>query len=1108
LSESGLLAGTPAAAGFFSVTLRISAGECVVAYPFAGIVLQRRLTIAGESVLPSGRVGDSYFYQFAATGAVGIASPLLIWSAASLPKGLSIDPSSGRVSGKPATAGVFLVDVGVEQRAGVGDDQNILALGVRRVTIQIVPGPGAPFNLSPLQLRFSFGPGSALPGAQSLLATSVPLLSAARAEACAVNRRLGSLGYPVINVVPAENVDASPNWGFKVSVTFSQTAPKGDPCAAPAAAEADEIPASELTGEIRVYRQFFGDAIVGKAPGPRAGTVQDPEYRVLVVMSYSEGSLLVVPERITLRLNREGGPLPTKLVPIVSRQWGVERNFTVVARTITPANLTWLSINNTGATPAALEARTLEAARELVPGVYLTMLEVTVQSPPAAQAKPGERLADTGEVLKVPVRLVVGPDIDFQFTPDTVTYTNPPPNEMFIKASAPDGAAQETLQSTIEHVSGPADLVTASQQTFVFSNGLHIRMKKPSQNGSYRAELVVLKPRRFHGVLEIKVNVTDASAELQSSTPEEIAVPQNAAAPVESDGSITATNNSPDSGPGAMRAAASESKASDDRLAEVGGVPFQLSVASVGDWLTVEHSSRVTPSRLKLTVDPRKVRGTNPVAGLLTVESQGTSNPVLSIPIALRLLPPAIPSNTGPPPGVGPRFANGDGWSSRLVVINPSAQPVEANVIFRPTGASASIAFAGFAFAELPDRGLLREVTRTMAPFSTMTLTTQGVGNMSGWVEIRGTPLLGYVLLRRTDGTAVYETALPLTAGLPSGTILPFDNTSGATTSFSLANPSPAQGRFVLTARDSAGRLLGRTDPQPVLPFTGRLVNLSDLLRSTGTAVGVAGEIGSVEFTSLGIDTTDAPNPVAQVVTGPPLPIAMVRQNQLGNINALPPLPLGSLDGAAATRVIPYIAFGGGWDARVSLFNADFVGKIAVLSFTGDTGLPLANQDDVVATVPPLGSFHFRARGPLAKFTPGSAELLATPGIGAHAVLSYESGGRTAETTIRLEPSPAGKLLVPFDNTDGFETQLVLVSPDVSSASAQVAIYDASGARLNDPARSKIDVSRRLQFALPSRFPETAGRMGVLELTFARDGAAAAALRTRNGGLSTSLPVF
>ena len=101
LSKSGSITGTPAAAGSFNFTIRVTDDEGDSDSRSFSIVVSPRLTITTTSPLQSGTVGSSYSRTLAASG----GTPPYRWSG-SAPAGLSLS-TSGSIAGTPNAAGSF-----------------------------------------------------------------------------------------------------------------------------------------------------------------------------------------------------------------------------------------------------------------------------------------------------------------------------------------------------------------------------------------------------------------------------------------------------------------------------------------------------------------------------------------------------------------------------------------------------------------------------------------------------------------------------------------------------------------------------------------------------------------------------------------------------------------------------------------------------------------------------------------------------------------------------------------------------------------------------------------------------------------------------------------
>jgi alpha-tubulin suppressor-like RCC1 family protein len=84
------------------------------------------------AALPAGQVGAAYQASLTATG----GTPPLTWSAAGLPAGMSLDPSTGAITGVPSAAG------GSQVTATVTDRYGSRATQVYLLTITAAPPPG------------------------------------------------------------------------------------------------------------------------------------------------------------------------------------------------------------------------------------------------------------------------------------------------------------------------------------------------------------------------------------------------------------------------------------------------------------------------------------------------------------------------------------------------------------------------------------------------------------------------------------------------------------------------------------------------------------------------------------------------------------------------------------------------------------------------------------------------------------------------------------------------------------------------------------------------------------------------------------------------------
>lgn len=125
-SSTGVISGTPTVSGTFPfiVTVTDSGGESntQTAQKQYNLTIDSQLTITTTS-LPNGTLQHAYNTTVAATGG---AIPYM-WSASGLPTGLSINSSSGVISGTPTASGAFPVTVTVTDSGGTNGAQSAQA---------------------------------------------------------------------------------------------------------------------------------------------------------------------------------------------------------------------------------------------------------------------------------------------------------------------------------------------------------------------------------------------------------------------------------------------------------------------------------------------------------------------------------------------------------------------------------------------------------------------------------------------------------------------------------------------------------------------------------------------------------------------------------------------------------------------------------------------------------------------------------------------------------------------------------------------------------------------------------------------------------------------
>jgi len=106
-AATGALSGAPTVTGEFSFEVRVTDGfGCFASQSYALTIDCPTINVApANSNLPNGAVGTAYNQTFSATGGVGAYA--FDVAAGALPGGLTIDASTGVLSGAPTSSGTF-----------------------------------------------------------------------------------------------------------------------------------------------------------------------------------------------------------------------------------------------------------------------------------------------------------------------------------------------------------------------------------------------------------------------------------------------------------------------------------------------------------------------------------------------------------------------------------------------------------------------------------------------------------------------------------------------------------------------------------------------------------------------------------------------------------------------------------------------------------------------------------------------------------------------------------------------------------------------------------------------------------------------------------------
>jgi hypothetical protein len=160
------LSGTPTTPGTFNLTVQAADSTGLTATKSLSLTIApAALTIVTSSQLPDASLNSPYTQTIGASGGV----PPYTWSANGLPAGLSINSSTGLISGTPTAAGSFPQVAVTVFDTTTAHNTSLFSLNVDQpaappTTITGLPGTVAPVTQFPLQIAVGFAYPSAITG--------------------------------------------------------------------------------------------------------------------------------------------------------------------------------------------------------------------------------------------------------------------------------------------------------------------------------------------------------------------------------------------------------------------------------------------------------------------------------------------------------------------------------------------------------------------------------------------------------------------------------------------------------------------------------------------------------------------------------------------------------------------------------------------------------------------------------------------------------------------------------------------------------------------------------------------------------------------------------
>jgi len=225
----------------------------------------------------------------------------------------------------------------------------------------------------------------------------------------------------------------------------------------------------------------------------------------------------------------------------------------------------------------------------------------------------------------------------------------------------------------------------------------------------------------------------------------------------------------------------------------------------------------------------------------------------------------------------------------------------------------------------------------------------------------------------------------------------------------------------------------------------------------------------------------------------------------------------------ARIGVLSHIAAGDGWSTVITLANTSSATVPVTVALHDDLGstltLPVTTTQQgvsqtttassVSATMNPNTTLLISMGDQVASTVVGWADVLSTVSIGGYAIFRWTpQNGSPSEGTVPLQSQFPSTFTLPYDNTAGFVMGVALANLSSSSAGVTATMWDDSGNQLGSQA-IEIAGSGHTSFDLPSQFPLTAGKRGIITFqSTATGGIAGLGLRFSPFSTFTSVPTI
>jgi uncharacterized repeat protein (TIGR01451 family) len=229
---------------------------------------------------------------------------------------------------------------------------------------------------------------------------------------------------------------------------------------------------------------------------------------------------------------------------------------------------------------------------------------------------------------------------------------------------------------------------------------------------------------------------------------------------------------------------------------------------------------------------------------------------------------------------------------------------------------------------------------------------------------------------------------------------------------------------------------------------------------------------------------------------------------------------VGATAPSAATLLLPQFSAGANWNTRLILTNTTQTPIVERVNFLANAGtgvavpilLPQTSNNPgrlgmtFDRTIASGATLVIDTNSSAATLQTGSIQIQATGGLTGYGVLRFNTGSDFREALLPLQAANTNTLVLPYDHTGGYATQISLVN-NSTVGSVQINIRDDSGKLLVSDTLT-VPLQGQLSFDLATKYAATAGVRGTVELDGGGTGGIAAFGQRSgaNGEITAVLP--